>query len=157
MTSEVPQKREEIILSLRQQGNSTEDIYNATGYDRQFINQTVKQQKEEPKDEPESKRHTVKKLCDEGRTEDEIYDITGFDKKLISRYREEWETSLVYEIRQRLPNINWKTLNKLMEIMETGQPIMVEGNKLYYPGRDRLTYVFIGTTLIELIAIVLLL
>jgi len=123
-----------------------------------------------------SQRQTIFEMCERGLSEKDIYNATNFDKNYIKRTVNEWKKRKQKELQeltkkpinieeenqssqfsQQISQLDNSLIHKIIDIINKGETVVIENGKLYYPGRDRLTYVFMGISLIELIAIIFLL
>jgi hypothetical protein len=113
----------------------------------EYAEQPVEQDKDDTS-EGESKRQTVFKLLNKGLSKDEIVKQTGILEKTVARYQTDWNDERLRVLRGLVTDDKYGLVKKLMEILNSGETILIQNGKLYYPGRDRLTYVFIGTTIV---------
>ena len=104
-----------------------------------------------PKDR--SKRQIVFDMCDHNYTREKILAETKWEEALVDKYCQTWEKRRFNDIKDKLYTVNLKAVSKVIELMEKKQPVMVEGEHIYYPGRDKLTYIFMATTLIAILLI----
>lgn len=110
----------------------------------------------EPQKDGESMRQVVLKLLEQGKTKDDIAKLTGYPEKTITRYMADWTDSQLSVARKLIADGRWGLVKRIVEVIDKKETFLVEDGKLYYPGRDKLTYVFLASTIIELIAIIVL-
>jgi|APFre7841882654_1041346.scaffolds.fasta_scaffold02883_9 hypothetical protein len=114
--------------------------------------ETVKEPRKEDtqptQQEGESKRQIVLKLLEQGKTKDEILKTTGYAELTIIKYVNDWTDSQLNVARQLFVDGRWNLVKRIVEVLDRQETFLVEDGKLYYPGRDRLTYVFLVTTII---------
>jgi len=107
-----------------------------------------------PVPEGSSKRQMVFDMLDEGKTKEEIYSKTNWNEDMINKYCVRWEKSRFNMIREQFDITEWGMVEKLFELIEKGEPVVVEGKKLYFPGQNKITYVLIGIIILLVLFIV---
>ena len=98
-------------------------------------------------EEGESKRRTIVKLLEQGKSRKEIFDITGYVEKTIEYYVEQWMKGQTNKVRELIADGRWNRVRKIIEMLEKKETFLVQDGKLYYPGQDRLAYVFLTSTI----------
>ena len=113
---------------------------------QEAIVEQQKEGKQPTRQEGESKRHVVLKLLEQGKSKDEILKTTGYTESTVAKYTTDWTDNQLSVARKLIADGRWSLVKKLVEILDKKETFLVEDGKLYYPGRDKLTYVFLATT-----------
>jgi hypothetical protein len=98
--------------------------------------------------EGDSKRKIIFKLLAQGKTAEEIMRETGCNEKTFKKYRTDWINYQQKKIHALILDGKWLKIQKMLELIDSKQTVLIQDGKLYYPGRDKLTYVFIATTIV---------
>ena len=98
--------------------------------------------------EGESIRQKVMKLLEQGKTREDVITLTGYADRTIARYVNDWTDSQLRIAKKFIEDGRWNLIKKISEVIDKKETFLVEDGELYYPGRDRLTYVFLVTTII---------
>jgi hypothetical protein len=97
--------------------------------------------------EGDSKRKTIFKLLAQGKTADQIMRETGCNDKTFKKYRTDWINYQQKKIHALILDGKWLKIQRMLELIDSKETFLFQDGKLYYPGRDKLTYVFIATTI----------
>jgi hypothetical protein len=129
----------QIIFQMCDKGFDEKKIFEATNYDKGYIKRTYKEWKER------EKKRFNDIIGKEKHEEKPVKSVGTVDKK-----KESQPVAVRYKPSQEL-------IDKVIKHLEQGDKIVIDDGKIYYYGRDKLTYVFLILSIIEAIAVVVLL